>query len=126
MGSAIGRVRPMKKAEYFDSRKTAISRCGICLILIQASLRSCLPRSATVAGAIIANFGIKMPGGHPKQSLAGVSHAAPRRQGLLGLGVSAKLQWAFGAVSALTLLATVVALLSFQTIEGGLKRVISV
>lgn len=67
-----------------------------------------------------------MPGGHGQQFKAGVSHAAPRRKGLLRLGVSAKLQWAFGAVAGLTLLATAVGLLSFQTIEGGLQRVVNV
>jgi methyl-accepting chemotaxis protein len=49
-----------------------------------------------------------------------------RQRGFLRLGVSAKLQWAFGAVAALTLLATTVALLSFSAIEGGLQRVVTV
>jgi methyl-accepting chemotaxis protein len=68
---------------------------------------------------------MKMPGGHGQQFEAGVLHAAPSRR-LLLLGVSAKLQWAFGAVAGLTLLATAVGLLSFQTIEGGLQRVVTV
>jgi methyl-accepting chemotaxis protein len=49
-----------------------------------------------------------------------------RQRGFLHLGVSAKLQWAFGAVAGLTLLAAAVGLLSFRTIEGGLQRVVNV
>lgn len=47
------------------------------------------------------------------------------RRGLLRLGVSAKLQLAFGAVTALTILAATVGLLSFSAIEGGLRRVVN-
>ena len=54
------------------------------------------------------------------------SMALSARGGLLHLGVSAKLQWAFGAVAGLTLLATAVGLLSFSAIEGGLQRVVTV
>jgi methyl-accepting chemotaxis protein len=45
--------------------------------------------------------------------------------GLVHLGVSAKLQLAFGAVTCLTVLAAVVGLLSFSAIEGGLRRVVT-
>jgi methyl-accepting chemotaxis protein len=64
----------------------------------------------------------KAPAGRGPQRAASPS---PQR-GFLHLGVSAKLQWAFGAVAGLTLLATAVALLSFSAIEGGLQRVVTV
>ena len=68
-----------------------------------------------------------MPKGLGQQTGAGSTRAAPSSgKGLLRLGVSAKLQWAFGAVAGLTLLATAVGLLSFRAIEGGLQRVVSV
>lgn len=73
-----------------------------------------------------------MPKGLNQQTGAGTAMRAAASSGgarsLLGihLGVSAKLQWAFGAVAGLTLLATAVGLLSFQAIEGGLQRVVTV
>jgi len=51
------------------------------------------------------------------------SQAGHRR--LLRLGVSAKLQLAFGAVAGLTMLAAAVGLISFSAIEGGLQRVVN-
>jgi methyl-accepting chemotaxis protein len=72
---------------------------------------------------------MNMPKGLGQQSGAGgATHVAPARRKILGLhlGVSAKLQWAFGAVAALTLLAAAVGLLSFRKIEGGLQRVVNV
>lgn len=65
-------------------------------------------------------------GGNALAARAPQSAAASLGRGFLHLGVSAKLQWAFGAVAGLTLLATAVALLSFQAIEGGLQRVVNV
>ena len=55
----------------------------------------------------------------------GADHGAPSRRGLFNLGVSAKLQWAFGAVAGLTVLAAAVGLWSFSAIEGGLLRVVN-
>ncbi len=60
----------------------------------------------------------------PAASRGATAPVSPRK--FLHLGVSAKLQWAFGAVAGLTLLATIVGLLSFSTIEGGLRRVVDV
>jgi len=68
-------------------------------------------------------FGRVRPRRHARRR-ARQRHLASR--GFLHLGVSAKLQWAFGAVAGLTLLATAVGLLSFSTIEGGLQRVVTV
>jgi methyl-accepting chemotaxis protein len=65
-----------------------------------------------------------MPKGLNHQTGEATRAAASGRR--LHLGVSAKLQWAFGAVAGLTLLAAAVGLLSFQTIEGGLQRVVTV
>src|ERR1700681_3212288 len=48
-----------------------------------------------------------------------------RHPRLLRLGVSAKLQLAFGAVAGLTVLAAAVGFVSFSAIEGGLQRVVN-
>ena len=48
-----------------------------------------------------------------------------RRPRLLRLGVSAKLQIAFGAVAGLTMLAAAVSFVTFSAIEGGLQHVVN-
>jgi methyl-accepting chemotaxis protein len=50
----------------------------------------------------------------------GAPHSSSRR-----LGISAKLQLAFGAVAALTILAAAIGFAAFATIEGGLQRVVA-
>ncbi len=48
---------------------------------------------------------------------------APRRDALSRLGISVKLQVAFGVVAGMTVIAAAVALLSFETVESGLQDV---
>jgi methyl-accepting chemotaxis protein len=55
----------------------------------------------------------------------GLESPQPERPLSIRLGISAKLQLAFSVVTALTILAAAVGLLSFSAIEGGLRRVVN-
>src|SRR3984893_19244244 len=55
--------------------------------------------------------------------MMGVDRAKPPGAGRRGIGVNAKLQGAFGAVAILTVIAAVVAILSFSASERGFERV---